>query len=657
MRTLMVAVAVVLFSASLDARIWTDSTGKYRIEAEFVQLEGETVHLRRPDGQSIAIPLERLSPADQAYARQQAAPAAEDAAAEPPPSPSEPAVAGDGGDLDDLVGARIHIQLNSGEVLKDVEVLAIRQGKYPGSLTSVTIRGSAEGQKSTLGAGGIQQLKRTDGACHLVYIPNAKALMPPGSEVAAPAENVIPKEQGSVPPLSTATPDQVGEEDPKQTAEARRLAFHEETGVWLWPELSEEEQLAAVKEQKEYLVKVTEHFMPTKMVLFERERLLFCTDLPSEEALVYIRYLESMYDTLRNLFGMTERGEIWRGKLVVVAFLHEASYKEFEQIFFPLVPPSENLQANTYFMTDGNAIISGHREADSQFGGTLVHEMCHGFQHRYKSSQQLPGWILEGGATWIGGKIVPEFRARQAARLVNLRRELMEASWELDGRFFTARKMTQLSQYGLACDLTDFLLRRGGDRYREFFGQIKLGVSWEESLRKAYGLSVEELVQLYGRENGMPALHLAPGWRDLSRMRVFVSFDVEHDGDLKELLSRQVEEFDLNCVINGCSTTYRDSDDWKKETREMIKDAQLALFICGKHTTEAQGVSAELQMAQNEGIPRVFLSGREDESRTPNNVQRPYNAYRWSRLNLQGVLDPSFLEILKTNPEPTREME
>jgi len=43
MRTLMVAVAVVLFSASLDARIWTDSTGKYRIEAEFVTLDGDTV--------------------------------------------------------------------------------------------------------------------------------------------------------------------------------------------------------------------------------------------------------------------------------------------------------------------------------------------------------------------------------------------------------------------------------------------------------------------------------------------------------------------------------------------------------------------------------------------------------------------------------------
>ncbi len=48
-------------------RTWTDSTGKFRVEAEFVELKDGKVQLRKQDGKVIDVPLERLSAADQEY--------------------------------------------------------------------------------------------------------------------------------------------------------------------------------------------------------------------------------------------------------------------------------------------------------------------------------------------------------------------------------------------------------------------------------------------------------------------------------------------------------------------------------------------------------------------------------------------------------------
>ena len=48
---------------------WTDKTGKFNIEAEFVTLRGDQVVLRRADGKSITVPLVRLSAKSAAMAR------------------------------------------------------------------------------------------------------------------------------------------------------------------------------------------------------------------------------------------------------------------------------------------------------------------------------------------------------------------------------------------------------------------------------------------------------------------------------------------------------------------------------------------------------------------------------------------------------------
>ena len=53
-----------------QTREWTDSTGSFHLQAEYLGLEDGKVQLKKADGNVIAVPLERLSQADQEFVRQ-----------------------------------------------------------------------------------------------------------------------------------------------------------------------------------------------------------------------------------------------------------------------------------------------------------------------------------------------------------------------------------------------------------------------------------------------------------------------------------------------------------------------------------------------------------------------------------------------------------
>ena len=68
---------VALCGTETFARTWTNSTGKFKIEGEFVKLADGTVDIRRDDGKLIRIPLDKLSEEDQKYVREATARTAE----------------------------------------------------------------------------------------------------------------------------------------------------------------------------------------------------------------------------------------------------------------------------------------------------------------------------------------------------------------------------------------------------------------------------------------------------------------------------------------------------------------------------------------------------------------------------------------------------
>ncbi len=50
-------------------RKWTDSSGKYTVEADFVDFKDGKVQLRKHDGKTVTVPIEKLSQADRSYVR------------------------------------------------------------------------------------------------------------------------------------------------------------------------------------------------------------------------------------------------------------------------------------------------------------------------------------------------------------------------------------------------------------------------------------------------------------------------------------------------------------------------------------------------------------------------------------------------------------
>lgn len=61
-----------------ELRTWSDATGKFKKEASFQRLDGDTVVLKTADGRNLAIPLERLCESDRAHAKQAASTATAD---------------------------------------------------------------------------------------------------------------------------------------------------------------------------------------------------------------------------------------------------------------------------------------------------------------------------------------------------------------------------------------------------------------------------------------------------------------------------------------------------------------------------------------------------------------------------------------------------
>ncbi len=53
-------------------RTWTSNNGKYRVNAKFVALNDDSVTLENEDGKTLTVALDKLTEADQQFARKQA---------------------------------------------------------------------------------------------------------------------------------------------------------------------------------------------------------------------------------------------------------------------------------------------------------------------------------------------------------------------------------------------------------------------------------------------------------------------------------------------------------------------------------------------------------------------------------------------------------
>ena len=90
----------------------------------------------------------------------------------------------------------------------------------------------------------------------------------------------------------------------------------------------------------------------------------------------------------------------------------------------------------------------------------------------------------------------------------------------------------------------------------------------------------------------------------------FISFDYDHDNDLRGNMVAQAKKPESPFSITDWSVKKPIDENWLKEVRDRIRRADLTIVICGQYTHKASGVAAEVSIAREENKPYFLLKGR-----------------------------------------------
>jgi hypothetical protein len=123
------------------------------------------------------------------------------------------------------------------------------------------------------------------------------------------------------------------------------------------------------------------------------------------------------------------------------------------------------------------------------------------------------------------------------------------------------------------------------------------------------------------------------------RLRAFISFDYDHDADLRTMLVGQARHADTPFEIADWSVKEAQTGNWKEKVRRRIRAVDVVIVLCGNHTDTARGVSAEMKMARLEGKPYFLLAGRKvGRNRKPSAARANDKVYRWTWENLRVLI-------------------
>jgi hypothetical protein len=126
----------------------------------------------------------------------------------------------------------------------------------------------------------------------------------------------------------------------------------------------------------------------------------------------------------------------------------------------------------------------------------------------------------------------------------------------------------------------------------------------------------------------------------MAQKRAFISFDYDYDLDLKTMLAGQAKHPDTPFDIADFSIKETVLLNWQGTARTRIKGCDTVIVICGQYTHLAAGVSAEVKIAQEEGIPYFLLWGRPDITCVkPTAALAGDLIYKWTWENLKNLIN------------------
>lgn len=374
-----------------------------------------------------------------------------------------------GEQLQHLTGKKVSVLLTNGDLVEDLTVVTVLGPKKTNLIKAIKAKPIDGGREKTFPVKQIHQLELGKLEFPLKYLPSKRA-------------SVIYDVQRRN----------------RETTERLRSQRDE-----IWNSHTESELNTFVAEEKAFLAKVGEHFSRLPMKMYETKYFLFFTNMPPDQIGPYLRNLDAMNEQLGTAFGFPPGRNIWKGKAVVIAFIEQRDFLEFERVFMDYPIAANSFQALCHSFRNGRVVVGCWRGDDPiGFATTLVHETAHGYIHRYMTSANVLSWLNEGIADWIAQAAVArstETRLRQQVAMQRVRQ-----LGGLDASFFGVTTETIESwHYGVSSAVVQILLDAGAENFRLFIDGIKEGRTWEESLMRAYRLSPAQLISHYNRACGV----------------------------------------------------------------------------------------------------------------------------------------------------------
>lgn len=117
---------------------------------------------------------------------------------------------------------------------------------------------------------------------------------------------------------------------------------------------------------------------------------------------------------------------------------------------------------------------------------------------------------------------------------------------------------------------------------------------------------------------------------------MFISFDFDHDEDIKHALIGQSKLPDSPFEVVDWSVKTA-STDWRADARRRIKRSDVVIVLCGAHMASANGVDIEVAITREERKPHFLLAGRPTGSTRPRSCVGE-TMYAWTWPNLKQLI-------------------
>ncbi len=125
----------------------------------------------------------------------------------------------------------------------------------------------------------------------------------------------------------------------------------------------------------------------------------------------------------------------------------------------------------------------------------------------------------------------------------------------------------------------------------------------------------------------------------MPKKRVFISFDFDHDADVKMLLAGQAKLGDSPFDFADASLKEALDGNWKEKVRRRMDNIDVVIVLCGEQTHAAKGVAAELSIAKETQKSYFLLRAHADKTCTkPTSASESDKIYNWTWDNLKALI-------------------